>query len=249
MTTPIDPRSDADRPAYVAEPACAPGSSDYELDEEDLALLDARRGRGDRRGAGRPAAGARHRRPPERRQVHARQPHPRPPRGRRRGHARRHPRPRRLRGRAGPAAGSPSSTPAAGSPTPTGIDASRRRAGRGRDRARRRGDLRRRRHRRRDRHRRARRASCCARPASRWCSWPTRSTTPRSEADAADAVVLGPRRAVPGLGAARPRQRRPARRRASTVLPEVSRRRRDAESAARAASRSSAARTSASPAC
>ena len=69
-----------------------------------------------------PLPGRRHRRPPERRQVDAGQPHPRPPRGRRRGH------PGVTRDRVTYEAEwigrrvHRSSTPAAGSPTPSGID-------------------------------------------------------------------------------------------------------------------------------
>ena len=72
---------------------------------------------------------------------------------------------------------------------------------------------------------------------------------PSGEADAAYAVVARPRRAAPGLRAARPRHRRHARRRPGGAARGARRRPSAPRSAARAASRSSAARTSASPRC
>ena len=71
----------------------------------------------------------------------------------------------------------------------------------------------------------------------------------RGEADAAGAVVPRPRRAVPGLGPARARHRRPARRGPRRAARGPRARLRQRASAARAASRCSAGRTSASPAC
>ena len=132
----------------------------------------------------RSAAGPCRRRATERRQVDPGQPHPGPPRGRGRGRPWRHPRPRHLRGRVVRAAASSSSTPAAGSGRCAASTAGRG-AGRDRGRARGRRDVRRGRHRR--RHRRPTRPSsgCCAARGSPSCSPPTRSTTPRGEADAA----------------------------------------------------------------
>ena len=106
-----------------------------------------------------------------------------------------------------------------------------RRAGRDRRADRRRGAVRGRRHGRRRPTSTRPRCGCCAAATSR-SSWsPTRSTTTRIEIEAVVAVVARPRRAVPGLGAARPRLRRPARRRSSTRCP--SRRRRSIEDAPR----------------
>ena len=195
-----------------------------------------------------PAAGARRRRPPERRQVHAGQPHPRPPRGRRRGRARRHARPRHLRGRLGrppvharrhrrlgarrrraSRRGSPSRprsrsswpTPCCSSSTPPSARPTPTRPSSG----------------------------CCAGPASRSCSPPTRSTTraPRPT----------PRRCGPSGSASRypvsalhGRGSGDLLDAALAVLPEVSAgRRRRTPRAARAAWRCSAGRTSASRAC
>ena len=123
-----------------------------------------------------PAARRRRRRPPERRQVHPGQPHPRPPRGRRRGRARRHPRPRRLRRRVDRPPVHARRHRRLGDRRDRHPPA-RRRAGRDRGRPGRRRALRRRRHGR--RHRRPTRpsSSCCAGPASRSSSSPTRSTT------------------------------------------------------------------------
>ena len=117
------PRSTTTSPSS-ARRALRAGLADYELDDEDLELLEAA-AEGPEGITYLPAlpvlaiVG-----PPERRQVGARQPHPRPPRGRRRGHPRRHARPRDLQGRVDRTAASRSSTPAAGSPTRKGINAS-----------------------------------------------------------------------------------------------------------------------------
>ncbi len=75
--------------------------------DEDRALLERGDDALDAEADARPAAGRGRRRPPERRQVDPGQPDHRPPRGRRRGRPRRHPRPRRLRRRVGRAARSP----------------------------------------------------------------------------------------------------------------------------------------------
>ena len=83
------------------ERALRAGLADFELGDEDLATCSRRAAARCRRWSGRPAAGGRRRRPPERRQVHPGQPDPRPPRGRRRGRPRGHPRPRHLRRRVG----------------------------------------------------------------------------------------------------------------------------------------------------
>ena len=174
-------------------------------------------GRGERKGGGGPERGedgggrARRRRgrPAQRRQVDAGQPDPRPPRGRRPGRPRRHPGPGRLR-RASGAAGSPSSTPAAGNRTRAGCRrwCPRRPSGPSRPPTpvlfvvdatvgATETDL--------------TVARCCAEPASRWSSPPTRSTT-SAPSRTRRAVVARARRAVPGERPARPGQRRPARR-------------------------------------
>ena len=115
-----DPITQTQDPDAV-ERALRAGLEDFELSDEDRALLERGDDALDAEARARPAAGRRRRRPPERRQVDPGQPDHRPPRGRRRGRPRRHPRPRRLRRRVGGPPRSRSSTPAAGSIDATGI--------------------------------------------------------------------------------------------------------------------------------
>ena len=193
------------------------------------------------------AAGPGRRRPAERRQVDAGQPDPRPPGGRRRGRPRRHPRPGRLRRHLERARASPSSTPAAGSPTPRAWPRGRR-AGRAR-------------------HRRRRRRACSSSTPPSASPTPTRPSSQvlrqsgkpvvlaankvddqRTEAEAAALWNLGLGEPFPVSRPARPGERRPARRRPRRAARGAARQRR-ARPWARAGSRCSASRTSASPAC
>ena len=132
-------------------------------------------------------------------------------------------------------------------PDARGIDALRRRAGRGRDRPVRCRAVRRRRDGRRDLDRRARRQAAAQ---ERQARLPRREQDRRRPPRARGRGAVEPRsrRAVPGLGDPRPRCRRPARRDHEGAA-AMSRRSPSRRSAARAASRSSAARTSASPRC
>ena len=160
----------------TVERALRVGLEDFDLSEEDRALLEAVGEDGSTPSRRRAAARRRRRRPPERRQVDPRQPHPRPPRGRRRGRPGRHPRPRRLRRRVDRPPVHPRRHRRLGDRR-HGHPPARRRAGRGRRRPRRR------RHASSSTPRSAPptttrpSSSCCAARASRSSSSPTRSTT------------------------------------------------------------------------
>jgi hypothetical protein len=80
-----------DDEAIIRANALRAGLTDYELDDEDLDILESVGDDPDAVVYLPGVAGARDRRPPERRQVGPREPHPRPPRGRRGRHPRRHP--------------------------------------------------------------------------------------------------------------------------------------------------------------
>ena len=229
------------------ERALRVGLEDFDLDEADRSLLERAARTLDGGARGRPAAGRGHRRPPQRRQVHAGQPHPRPPRGRRRGRPRGHPRPRRLRRRVGRPPVHPRRHRRLGGRRPRHPPA-RGRAGRGRRRPGRRRHVRRGRHGRRHRHRRVGRPA--AAPVGQ-AGRPGRQQGRRRprRGGRRDAVVARARPAVAGVGPARPRQRRPARRRPRRAARGLCRRRglRPRRPPPRRAGRP--ARTSASPAC
>ena len=200
------------------------------------------------------AAGRRHRRPPQRRQVHARQPLRRAPRRDRRGEARRHPRPQGARRRL---ERPPFTVVDTGGWLAPDVGRGRRAArapgepsGRARDHRRRRDPLRRRRQRRASPRRTPRSRAILHEPSKPGAaSSPTRSTTTAARPSRGRSPRLGLGDASAGLRDPRAGERRPARRArrraaARAEEPEV-----DADDGDLLASRSSAAPTSASRRC
>ena len=242
-----DPALQTQDSADAVERALRAGLEDFELSDEDRALLERGDAALDAEADPRPAAGRGRRRPPERRQVDAGQPDHRPPRGRRRGRARGHPRPRRLRRRVGRPPVHPRRHRRLGHRRHRHPPAGRR-AGRDRRRPRRRRAVRRRRHRRRHRRRRElRQAAAPRRQAGRAHRQQGRRPAHRGrrrgavEPRARPAVARS--RRCTGGGAAT--SSTPC----SRCCPRSPRWAAPTSAAARAGSRCSAARTSASPRC
>ena len=170
------------------EQALRAGLADYELGDEDLALLDPD-GDAARAAAAVPPRHGRRRRPAQRRQVDPGQPDHRTPRGRRGGHPRRDARPRRLQAEWAGARSSRRHRRLGDRRRRPGRAG--RRAGRDRDRAGRRRGVRRRRQGRRDRRPTSASYGCCASLASRCVLVANKVDGPRAEADAAALWNLG----------------------------------------------------------